>query len=169
MATDETGSQIPGGSDGQGLPPPATAGPPQRGPDGKFLPGNHMPGQHLFQPGVSGNPNGRPSTRRLTAKLREALDKNDGEMVKALVNVACQRALKGDFRYFKEIIDRVEGKVPDRISVDTEATARTYTEIERSESRRLALLLLGSQARPPEPAGPPTPEPAPSASDDSLT
>ena len=169
MATDETCSQIPDGSDGQEPSLSAAAGPPDRAPDGRFLPGNQAAGEHLFKPGVSGNPSGRPSTRRLTAKLREALDKNDGEMVKALVNVACQRALKGDFRYFKEIIDRVEGKVPDRLAVETEATARTYTQVERTESRRLALLLLGSQARPTQPAGLPVPEATPPVSDDPVT
>ena len=90
-------------------------------------------------------------------------------MVKALVNVACQRALKGDFRYFKEIIDRVEGKVPDRLAVETEATARTYTQVERIESRRLALLLLGSQVRPTEPVCLPAPEATPPVSDDPVT
>jgi hypothetical protein len=152
MDNDQAGSEVPELPDGQ---EPPAAGPAEHGPDGKFLPGNHAAGEHLFKPGVSGNPGGRPSTRKLTAKLREALDKNDGEMIKALVNVACQRALKGDFRYFKEIIDRVEGKVPDRLAVDTEFNARTYTEVERSESRRLAMLLLGAQAAPPEPDSPP--------------
>jgi len=164
MTDDRTASQVPDGPDGQNTSPPALEAP-DRGRDGKFLPGNHAAGEHLFKPGVSGNPSGRPSTRRLTAKLREALDRDDGAMIKALVNVACQRALKGDFRYFKEIIDRVEGKVPDRIAVDTEATARTYTDIERSESRRLAILLLGSRAGLPEPAALPAAEDAPPALD----
>ena len=147
MATDEKIPQISDGGAGQNPPPVATALAEQRGFDGKFLPGNHLAGDHLFKPGVSGNPSGRPSTRRFTAKLREALDKNDGEMIKAMVNVACQRALRGDFRYFKEILDRVEGKVPDRIAVETELTARTYTDVERSESRRLAILLIGTHAK----------------------
>jgi hypothetical protein len=164
MASDDAHSGIPEGPDEQNTSPPATTELSQRGPDGKFLPGNHAAGEHLFKPGESGNPSGRPSTRRFTAKLREALDRDDGQMIKAMVNVACQRALKGDFRYFKEIIDRVEGKVPDRLAVDTEVTARTYTEVERSESRRLAMLLLGARAGPQGPASLPPAEAPPPAS-----
>jgi hypothetical protein len=154
MTSDETIPQISQAAAGQNLAQAAAAAVPAgRGPDGKFLAGNQAAADHYFKAGVSGNPAGRPSTRRFTAKLREALDKNDGEMLKAMVNVACQRALRGDFRYFKEIIDRVEGKVPDRIAVETELTARTYTDVERSESRRLAMLLIASQTRPAESAG----------------
>jgi hypothetical protein len=121
MTPDENTPQISDGGVGQNPPPLAADVPADHGPDGKFLPGNHAAGEHLFKPGVSGNPNGRPSTRRFTARLREALDKNDGEMTKAMVNVACQRALRGDFRYFKEIIDRVEGKV-DRTAEEAQST-----------------------------------------------
>ena len=122
MTDDEKIPQISQGALAEDPPAPAAAAD-QRGPDGKFLPGNHAAGEHMFKPGVSGNPSGRPSTRRFTARLREALDRNDGEMTKAMVNVACQRALRGDFRYFKEILDRVEGKVLDQIAIEAEMTA----------------------------------------------
>jgi hypothetical protein len=120
MTPDEKTSQNSDGGVGQNLPTLAADVPADHGSDGKFLPGNHAAGEHLFKPGVSGNPSGRPSSKRLTARLREALDKNDGEVIKALVNVICQRALRGDYRFVKEILDRVEGKVLDRVAVDGE-------------------------------------------------
>ncbi len=51
----------------------------------------------------------------MTAALREALDANDGELVKTLVQTAIDKALSGNFRYWKAIIDRVDGKVTDKI------------------------------------------------------
>jgi Family of unknown function (DUF5681) len=58
-----------------------------------------------FLPGVSGNPGGRPKGRSLTAILREQLDREVGgkQVAEAFVGLALQRALKGDFRYWKEI------------------------------------------------------------------
>lgn len=69
-----------------------------------------------FQPGQSGNPAGRPKGTSLTDKLREIIDKNEGEVADALVRAAVKAALKGDFRFWQEIINRVEGKVADRVA-----------------------------------------------------
>jgi hypothetical protein len=81
--------------------------------DGTFGRGNQIGRQ--FQPGKSGNPKGRPTERPLTIALREALDANDGELIKILVQVAIDEALSGNFRYFKEIFDRSDGKVSDKV------------------------------------------------------
>ncbi len=83
--------------------------------DGKFATGNRI--GRRFQPGQSGNPKGRPPERPLTALLRDTLDANDGELIRSIVLVAVERALAGDFRYFKEIMDRTEGKVKDQLDV----------------------------------------------------
>jgi len=82
---------------------------------GRFAPGNKI--GRRFQPGQSGNPKGRPPERPLTASLREALDANDGELIQSLAQMAIDKALSGDFRYFKEIMDRSDGKVTDRLGV----------------------------------------------------
>jgi hypothetical protein len=140
MTTDENITQNSDGGAGENL--AAAAGPAERGPDGKFLPGNHAAGEHLFKPGVSGNPAGRPSMRKFTTQLREALDKNDGAMIKALINVICQRALRGDYRFVKEILERVEGKVSDRLEIESQERVQEMTESERVESRRLTWILL---------------------------
>jgi hypothetical protein len=138
MTTDEENPQNPDEGAQQNLPQAAGSVPAERGPDGKFLPGNHAAGEHLFKPGQSGNPNGRPSTKKFTDKIRQALEKNDGEMLRAMVNVACQRALKGDFRYFKEIIDRMDGKLTDHVAIETEQHLHEFTEHEEREARRIA-------------------------------
>ena len=88
---------------------------PTRRQDGTFAPGNKIGPR--FKPGQSGNPKGRPPERPLTALLRETLDANDGELIRSIVLVAVERALAGDFRYFKEIMDRTEGKVKDQLDV----------------------------------------------------
>ena len=84
--------------------------------DGTFGPGNQLGKQ--FRPGESGNPTGRPTERPLTVALRDALDANDGELVETLAQVAIDKAKGGDFRYFKEIMDRVDGKVTDKVQHD---------------------------------------------------
>lgn len=83
--------------------------------DGTFGRGNRIGPR--FRPGQSGNPKGRPPERPLTASLREALDANDGELIETLARVAVDKAEGGDFRYFKEIMDRVDGKVTNRLDV----------------------------------------------------
>ena len=88
---------------------------PMRRQDGTFAPGNKIGPR--FKPGVSGNPKGRPPERPLTALLRETLDANDGELIRSIVLVAVERAVAGDFRYFKEIMDRTDGKVSERLNV----------------------------------------------------
>ncbi len=80
--------------------------------DGTFERGNKIGRQ--FRPGQSGNPAGRPPGP-LTALLRDTLNANDGELIESLVRKAIDKALSGNFRYFKEIMDRVDGKVTDRL------------------------------------------------------
>ena len=76
-----------------------------------------------FPPGVSGNPNGRPKGRSITARLRELLEATElggkplkgGKQVADLVAEALlKNAIKGDVRHLQELINRVEGKVPDK-------------------------------------------------------
>jgi hypothetical protein len=91
--------------------------------DGTFATGNQIGRQ--FQPGQSGNPKGRPTERPLTASLREALNADDGKLIETLAQVSIDKALSGDFRYFREIMDRVDGKVTDRLDVTADGNALT--------------------------------------------
>jgi len=80
--------------------------------------------------GVSGNPGGRPKGRSLMARLRELLERDtidgkpiaDGKQVADLVaEVIVVRALKGDHRFLATLLERTEGKVPDRLALDLDA------------------------------------------------
>jgi Family of unknown function (DUF5681) len=68
-----------------------------------------------FRPGASGNPGGRPKQQPGTEALRVLLA--DEKTAMALARAMIKRALKGNVRAFKEIMDRVEGKVANRVEI----------------------------------------------------
>ena len=69
-----------------------------------------------FAKGISGNPGGRPK-KRFTDVLLNRLDKRP-ELVDGFVAVGIQNALKGDFRFWSAIYERVEGKIPSTIEIN---------------------------------------------------
>ncbi len=73
------------------------------------------------------NLNGRPKGRSMQDALRKLLeDEVTGEkLCDALVKTAIDRALKGDFRFWQELINRIDGKVPNRIA-DAEGSSLTF-------------------------------------------
>ena len=73
-----------------------------------------------WKKGESGNPKGRPKDKPITAALRELMDRNDGEAIKALAAVALKNALKGDFRFAKEILERIDGKVAEQLDLNAD-------------------------------------------------
>ena len=75
----------------------------------RFQPGNQF--GRRWQPGESGNPAGRPPKQPLKAALLAHLD-DEPDLAKRLVRAGIERALAGDFRYWKELFDRLDGKVP---------------------------------------------------------
>jgi hypothetical protein len=90
-----------------------------------------------FKPGQSGNPGGRPKKVSLTALLREALAREvEGRTVgEKLVEVMVQNALKGDFRFCRDLMDRIDGKPHQSVSVTT-------NEAEESMDPRVAEAML---------------------------
>jgi hypothetical protein len=67
------------------------------------------------------NPRRCPDARSLTASLRAALDRSledDYRVAELLAKHLIEEAIRGDFRAFKIILDRTEGKAPDRLSAD---------------------------------------------------
>jgi len=84
--------------------------------DGRFLPGVRQPTAKVWLPGQSGNPEGTSKAQRLTRKLIESLDKNDGEMVDALIRVALKEALKGNYQFWQHIFDRCDGSIAQRLA-----------------------------------------------------
>lgn len=73
------------------------------------------PKEHRFKPGESGNPKGRPKGTSIQAIIRRIVSENEGEIAEALVKTAIKNALKGDYRFWKEILERVDGKVPEAL------------------------------------------------------
>ena len=69
-----------------------------------------------WKPGQSGNPKGRPPEKPMKAAL-EAAAEADPDLVADLVRVGITQAKGGDFRYWKEIWDRFDGKVPAPVEV----------------------------------------------------
>ena len=98
--------------------------------------------RYQFQPGVSGNPAGRPKrgtiTEVLHAILAEPMDPSDPESptkLEQLARVVVDQALSGDFRFTKILLDRID-PVPHscmcsiRVEKDSHAAVR-YDYIER--------------------------------------
>ena len=74
--------------------------------------------QFQWKKGQSGNPSGRPKgIPSLEAALRHRLEQSDGEdFMRAGVDVAFKKAMKGEHRFWTSILERLDGKVADRIA-----------------------------------------------------
>jgi hypothetical protein len=80
-----------------------------------------------WKPGQSGNPGGRPKKRPVSEELASLLGENDGAASKALAKVLLREALKGDIAFVRELLNRIEGKVPDKVEVkENEARRRPH-------------------------------------------
>ena len=94
-----------------------------------------------WKPGQSGNPTGknagRPRTRPMTDALKALLDKDDQKLLKGLVAVAAQKALGGDFRYWKEIMDRSDGKVMELLDVTSNGDSLAFPGLTAEQLAKL--------------------------------
>jgi hypothetical protein len=75
-----------------------------------------------FRPGRSGNPSGRPRSRPLTDRLREILD--DPAEVDKVVRAWLDAAGTGDSGAVRTLLERLEGKLSDRVEHEGEVTIR---------------------------------------------
>jgi hypothetical protein len=79
-----------------------------------------------FKPGQSGNPSGRPKTKPITDALFQILhekvpeDKEGRTYLRLMVRAIAREAVKGKTQAFSEIVDRVEGKAPQTMSLTGE-------------------------------------------------
>ena len=89
-----------------------------REPSASPITGAVPPVEHRFQPGQSGNPRGRPPERPIAAAIRDLLDRDDGEALTAIAAVTVSKARSGDFRFIRELLDRIDGKVTDRLELN---------------------------------------------------
>lgn len=85
--------------------------------------------QAPWKPGESGNPGGRPKGTSITARLRKLVEQNEGEVAEALCKAIVKAGLKGDYRFVKEILDRLDGPVKQQI----EGTMTTHYKVHRAE------------------------------------
>lgn len=100
-------------------------------PAGSFQAKRNEKGQ--FVPGQSGNPKGRPAGSKNFATLWEefvrkvAVMKNidPGEIDDALLAVALERAQKGDYSFFRDIMDRRFGKPTQDVTTNGESIQQT--------------------------------------------
>ncbi|HUX16641.1 MAG TPA: DUF5681 domain-containing protein [Phycisphaerae bacterium] len=93
--------------------PAQTGGKPQKRTDGTWAPGNTI--GNRWKPGESGNPSGPLSKRPLTDAIKRRLA--DPKEVEDLIRVAFRKARAGDFRFWEELIKRVDGKVLDQLDI----------------------------------------------------
>lgn len=81
-----------------------------------------------FQPGVSGNPGGRPkgAVSLVQIMLKKLAEEGiDGRTRAEIVaEKAIEKAEAGDFQMFNAILERTDGKVPQQVDLKQETTTR---------------------------------------------
>lgn len=118
-------------------------------PDGRFGPGNTW----AIRPGETRNPRGRPVS--LARIIRERLAEDDARDAERVVRALIEAAAGGDVPAVRLLPDRVDGKVPDRLTTET---AEERAEREAAESMTDAELfdtidrIRGERATPAEAA-----------------
>lgn len=93
-----------------------------------------------FAPGSSGNPSGSSKKARLTAALHRLLDVDGAE--DAFAKVGMDEALAGVFKFWRTILDRVDGRIPEADPpehVDLEQIARAMKAKADMLDRQVAL------------------------------
>ena len=82
-----------------------------------------------FQPGESGNPNGRPKGKSITAELRKLIDK--GDTAEELADILYRMSRK-DLPALKELLDRTDGKVLDVHKIEGDIPVSIVYKIKES-------------------------------------
>lgn len=86
-----------------------------------------------WKPGQSGNPAGaKPKEKMMSFYLKKALDEpyGDGRTYgEVIAERAIFEAAEGNFVYFKELLDRVEGKVAQKVEAKTEITQASLVDL----------------------------------------
>lgn len=96
-----------------------------------------------FQPGVSGNPKGKPKgARHFSTLLKEAIIKvaegDDMPADRMIVKQLVDKAKKGDLQAIDRVLDRVDGKAEQTINLDAEV----HTDDGLTKEEKEALLNL---------------------------
>jgi hypothetical protein len=115
-------------------------------PKGAAKPGDRRSPRTEFQPGVSGNPGGRPKKTPITDEFRILLQQLHPDQKKykgkTYAQVLAEAQFKlaidlGDMSAAKEIADRVEGKVPQKSEVaGPDGSAIPFVNVSPEENER---------------------------------
>jgi hypothetical protein len=99
--------------------------------NGSRVPENLRP--YCWPRGVSGNPGGRRHGPSVTALLREAIAQEvDGKPAAIhIAEVIVAKARAGDVAFVKELLNRLEGKVPTRFADADGAPFKVYVASEQ--------------------------------------
>jgi hypothetical protein len=103
------------------------------------------PVEHRFKPGHPGGP-GRPKGPSLTNRVMRLLAKrkdldgkplpNGKRLVDLMAETILREALAGNYPFVKEVLERCEGKVTDRIQADI----KTHVDLDTERARMLAVV-----------------------------
>jgi hypothetical protein len=90
-----------------------------------------------WKPGETGNPAGYSKGRRATDNMLKLIDKTKGAD-ELIAQMWLKSVLKGDFKFFKEYLERTEGKVKDapEDNGDTSVTAAAMAKADEIRKRR---------------------------------
>ncbi len=122
----------------------------------------------VWKPGESGNPTGirksKPITDALRLELMEPADfKVHRRSARGLARAILNKAGAGDAMAWREVADRLEGKVPQAIGQSDELSPLqlVITGVPRPEPITVEHqpVALEQKTRPPDPSKPDTPEP----------
>lgn len=89
----------------------------------KQIPANHrlISTAHLWKPGQSGNPTGRPENEKcVTSILRMLLSANGGKRAQKVASALLTQAENGNIAATQIVLDRVEGKVIEKVSIEND-------------------------------------------------
>jgi len=82
-----------------------------------------------FKPGVAANPAGRPKGRSLTDILRAKLAESP-KAAEDFVDRVIELAMEGQAPYAKEVWERMDGKVPDKLETVSEVIVQVVRDAE---------------------------------------
>lgn len=98
-----------------------------------------------WKKGQSGNPNGRPRkeiclTSLIKEELEQVMQTDDGPRTKAqiLAKNIVSKAAKGHNVAMKEVLDRIDGKVADKLEMNAKVSDDTQREEDRTVDEAIA-------------------------------
>jgi hypothetical protein len=97
-----------------------------------------------FKPGQCGNPNGRPEGSKNFSTLFEEVardiaknkSKDVNEIRKSLIKMGVKKALKGNFKFYQDIMDRDLGQAKKNIDITSGGETLVPSQEERARANK---------------------------------